>query len=42
MRYVLRAVLFLVLAAGLALLGFAMFSELPAPKRQIEITVEPK
>jgi hypothetical protein len=31
-----------VLAAALGLLGFAIFSELPAPKRQIEIAVEPK
>lgn len=42
MRFVLKAVLFLVLAAVIALLGLAIFSDLPAPTREISIPVETK
>jgi len=42
MRFVLKAVLFLVVAAGVALLGLAIFSDLPAPTREISVPVEAK
>ena len=40
MRIVLRAILYLVVIAGLALVGFAIFSDLPAPTREIVLPVE--
>lgn len=42
MRFVLRGLLYLAVAASLALLGFAIFSDLPAPRRAIELPVEPR
>jgi len=42
MRFVLRAVLFLVVVAGVALVGLAIFSDLPAPTREISVPVEAK
>lgn len=40
MRFVLRAILYLVVIAGLGLVGYAVFSDLPAPTRQIVLPVE--
>ena len=42
MRFVLKAVLFLVVVAGIALVGLAIFSDLPAPTREISVPVEAK
>ena len=42
MRFVLKAVLFLVVVAGVALVGLAIFSDLPAPTREISVPVEAK
>jgi hypothetical protein len=42
MRFVLKAVLFLVAVAGVALVGLAIFSDLPAPTREISVPVEAK
>ena len=38
----LRIVLYLVLVAVVGLLGFAIFSDLPAPQREVELPVEAK
>jgi hypothetical protein len=40
MRFLIRIVVFLVVAGGLTLLGYAMFSELPAPQNEIVVPVE--
>jgi hypothetical protein len=40
MRIVVRVVLYLVLVAVLGLVGFAIFSDLPAPQREVELPVE--
>ncbi len=40
MRLLVRAVAYLALAAVLALLGFAIFSDLPAPRREISLPIE--
>ena len=42
MRIFLRIVLYLVLVAVVGLLGFAIFSDLPAPQRQVDVPVEAK
>jgi hypothetical protein len=42
MRTLLRIVLYLVLVAVVALLGIAIFSDLPAPQREVEVPIEPK
>ena len=39
MRFVLRAILYLVVIAGLGLVGYAVFSDLPAPTRVIVLPV---
>lgn len=40
MRFLLRTVIFLVVAGGLALVGYAMFSDLPAPQGEVSVPVE--
>ena len=40
MRTVLRIVLYLVLVAVVGLLGIAIFSDLPAPQREVELPIE--
>jgi hypothetical protein len=40
MRIFVRIVLYLVLVAVLGLVGFAIFSDLPAPQREVELPVE--
>ncbi len=40
MRIVLRAILYLVVIAAAGLVGFAVFSDLPAPTREIVLPVE--
>jgi hypothetical protein len=40
MRFALKAVLWLVVLGAIGLVGFAMFSELPAPSREISLPVE--
>ncbi len=40
MRLLLRIVAFLVVAGGIALVGYAMFSELPAPQSEVSVPVE--
>jgi hypothetical protein len=40
MRIVLRTILYLVVIAGLGLVGYAVFSDLPAPTREIVLPVE--
>lgn len=40
MRMVFRALAYLVILGGIALLGFAIFSDLPAPRREISLPVE--
>lgn len=40
MRLGLRLVFFLIVAAGLGLLGLAIFSELPAPTSEVSVPVE--
>ena len=42
MRILFRIVLYLALVAVLGLVGFAIFSDLPAPQRQVELPVEAK
>jgi hypothetical protein len=42
MRTVLRIVLYLVLVAVVGLLGIAVFSDLPAPQREVELPIEAK
>lgn len=42
MRILMRAVLFLVVVAGVGLVGYAIFSDLPAPTREVALPVEPK
>ena len=42
MRRVLMAILFLVVAGVLALVGVAIFADLPAPQREVEIPIEAK
>lgn len=40
MRTVFRIVLYLVLVAVVGLLALAIFSDLPAPQREVEVPVE--
>jgi hypothetical protein len=40
MRILLKVVLFLAVIGVVGLLGFAIFSDLPAPQREIELPVE--
>lgn len=40
MRLAIKAVLFLCVLAGAGLLGLALFSDLPAPSREISLPVE--
>lgn len=40
MRFLLRIVLFFGVAAGVTLLGYAIFSELPAPQSEVSVPVE--
>jgi hypothetical protein len=40
MRILLRLVLFLVVAGAVGLVGFAIFSDLPAPQREVELPIE--
>lgn len=40
MRLVYKVVLSLVILAVVALLGFAIFSDLPAPSREISVPIE--
>jgi hypothetical protein len=40
MRLFFRIVLYLVLVAVLGLLGIAIFSDLPAPQREVEMPIE--
>jgi hypothetical protein len=42
MRLVFRIVLYLVLVAVVGLLALAVFSDLPAPQREVTVPVEPK
>jgi hypothetical protein len=42
MRIFGRIVLYLVLVAIVGLVGFALFSDLPAPQRDVEVPVEAK
>jgi len=42
MRLVFRIVLYLVLVAVVGLLAIAIFSDLPAPQREVELPVEAK
>jgi hypothetical protein len=42
MRLVFRVVLYLVLVAVVGLLALAVFSDLPAPTREVTVPVEPK
>jgi hypothetical protein len=42
MRLIVRMVLYLVLVAAIGLLALAVFSDLPAPQREVEIPVDPK
>jgi hypothetical protein len=42
MRLVLRIVLYLVIVAVVGLLALAIFSDLPAPLREVEMPVEAK
>jgi hypothetical protein len=39
MRHVLKLMMYMVVLGGVALLGFAVFSDLPAPQRDIEIPI---
>lgn len=40
MRTLLRIVLFLIVAGGITFLGYAVFSELPAPRNEVTMPVE--
>jgi len=42
MRTFLRIILYLVLVAVVGLVGLAVFSDLPAPTRSVELPVEAK
>ncbi len=42
MRFMIKAVLGLALLAVAGLLGFAIFSDLPAPSREVSVPVEAK
>ena len=42
MRLVFRIILYLVLVAVVGLLALAIFSDLPAPQREVILPVEPK
>ncbi|MFO1105844.1 MAG: hypothetical protein U1E34_07065 [Amaricoccus sp.] len=42
MRFVLRAILFLIVVAAVGLIGYAIFSELPAPQHEVVLPVEQK
>jgi hypothetical protein len=41
MRFLIKAVLLLLVLGGIALVGYAMFWDLPAPEREIVIPVQP-
>lgn len=40
MRFFFRVILYLALVAVVGLVGVAMFSDLPAPRQQVELPVE--
>jgi hypothetical protein len=42
MRIVVKAVLCLLVIGGIGVIGYAVFSDLPAPSRQVEQTVTAK
>lgn len=42
MRTVIRIILYLVLVGVLGLLGIAIFSDLSAPQREVELPIEAK
>jgi len=42
MRLIFRIVLYLALVAVVGLLALAIFSDLPAPQREVTMPVEPK
>jgi hypothetical protein len=42
MRTIFRIFLYLVLVAAVGLLAIAIFSDLPAPQREVELPIEPK
>ena len=42
MRILFRIVLYLALVAVVGLVAFAIFSDLPAPQRQVELPIEAK
>lgn len=42
MRFVLRAILYLVVVAVVGLVGYAIFSELPAPQHEVVLPIEAK
>jgi len=42
MRTLLRIILYLVLVAVVGLIGLAVFSDLPAPTREVELPIEAK
>jgi hypothetical protein len=42
MRMILRIVLYLAVVAVVGLVGLAVFSDLPAPQREVEVPVEAK
>ena len=39
MRIVLKSILFVAAVGGVALVGFAIFSDLPAPEREVSIPI---
>jgi hypothetical protein len=41
MRFLIKAVFVLLVLCGIALVGYAMFWDLPAPEREIVIPVQP-
>ena len=42
MRTVIRIILYLVLVGVIGLIGIAIFSDLSAPQREVELPIEPK
>jgi hypothetical protein len=40
MRTIFRIILYLLLVAVIGLLGIAIFSDLPAPQREVELPIE--
>ncbi len=41
MRFLIKAVLVLLVLGGIGLVGYAMFWDLPAPEREIVVPVQP-